>query len=250
MVLAPRLAPAGESGSTGMTGLPITMSKFLTATILLLTAGPAFGQALGREATPADRAEGKRPQEKPVEPPVLPEDPSAAPPAVEEGGSPWIDFEWLEFEPRVGLAIFTGDFKIDPTAHFSLLLRAPMPWLSPGSDSAGDYFGIWGELTVLPSVERDLNPPPDDNSGTVFFFNLGLDYTFLRNQSLVLMGQLGVQYALWGGIADMSDGLGGVVGLDAGFYLGSGLSATLGTQAVRAEEDQILLVSLGLLVEF
>lgn len=215
------------------------------------------GLTRGDPAAPAEAAaQQDRPpetppvvQETPPERPLLQEEPPPRPSLLEEDLGGFIDFEWLELHPRVGIAVFGGDFEIDPSPHISLLARAPMPWLSPDSNPGGDYFGVFAEVSVLPSIERNLNPAPDNNSGTAFLINFGFDYTFLRNQSLLLMVQGGVQYGYWGGIADLDDGLAGLAGLDTGIHIGSGLTITAGGQAVFAD-DMIFLGSLGLLIEF
>ena len=166
-------------------------------------------------------------------------------------GSPFLDFEWLEIQPRVGLAIFSEDFHIDPSPVISVLARVPMPWLTPGSDPDGEYFGVWADLTLLPQVERDLDPEPVSPTGSPVFISVGIDFTLLRNQSLFLLMRYGGQYATYGGVTNLTQGFGNVAGLHTGFYMGSGITLTLGTDAVFGNAgDNIMLNYLGMLIEF
>lgn len=167
----------------------------------------------------------------------------------ESGGL--LDFEWLELQARVGIAVFSDTFRIDPSPQISLLLHAPMPWLSPSSDPGGDYFGAFVELTVVPGAERDLDPPPNGTSGTILLVNLGIDFTLLRNQSLLALLRAGGQYASYGGIADLNDGFAPLAGAELGVYLGGGLTLALAGEAAFVDDgDTILLGSLGLVIEF
>lgn len=179
------------------------------------------------------------------------ETPRLADPAEEDSGVPWVDFDWLEFEPRVGFALFTEDYHIDPSPLLCFHAHAPMPWLSPDSDIGGEYFGLWAELTLLPRAERDIEPEPDTPSGTFLFVGLGIDFTLLRNQSLYLSLQTGTQYGMYGGVTDMTDGFASVAGITGGIYMGSGLTLTFGTEVVFAHAgDRMYWNSLGLLIEF
>lgn len=212
----------------------------------------AAAQAAPQELRSLEDPSGKRRQDteqKPPAPTLVQEEPSAWLGASDDGGG-LLDLEWLEMQPKVGLAVFSDDFKIDPSPAISLLFHAPMPFLTL-SDPGDEHFGAFFELTVLPSVERDLNPPPDKTSGAVILVSAGLDYTLLRNQSLYLVVSGGIQYASYGGISDLSDGIGGMGGLSAGVYLGGGLTLALSGEYVFADDGNYIgLGSLGLVVEF
>jgi len=212
--------------------------------------------SLSAQSAPAEVATAPRDKPKPQEekqpPPLRREEPPLPPMRLEEdGGGGFIDLEWLEIQSRVGIAFFSDSYKIDPSPQVSLLLHAPMPWLSPSSDPGGEYFGIFMELTVLPVVERNLDPPPDKTSGTCLFVSLGLDFTILRNQTFFLTVQAGGQYGTYGGISDLSNGLAAVAGINFGVYVGGGLTLTLAQEVVFADGDNhILMSSLGLVIEF
>jgi hypothetical protein len=212
----------------------------------LLLLGALLGPAAPDDAAPA--AAPKKQEEKPPEAPP----PAPAPaPILEEQGLPWIDFDWVDFQPRVGLALFSDDYRMDPAPYFSLLAHVPVPLLSPGSDPGGEYFGLFAEAAFIPRVERDLDPEPDDPSGMVLLASLGFDFTLLRNQSLYLVVQGGAQYGWYGGISDMDDGIASMAGLAGGIFLGKGCTLTLGSEVVFAHAgDRIYLNSLGLLIEF
>lgn len=195
--------------------------------------------ALLLTAPPPD---GDRPQEEPPPRLTLRE----APP-----DPPWIDFEWLELQPRAGMAWFSDDFRIDPVPFVTLGAHVPVPLFSPNSNPGGEYLGIFADVSVVPRVERDLNPPPSDDAGMLVFAGGGLDFTLLRNQSLYLLIQGGAQYGFYGGIEGLENGVAGIAGLTGGVYLGAGLTATVGSQVVFGQAgDKIVLSSVGLLIEF
>lgn len=213
----------------------------------LLALGLLAGPAAGDDAKPA-AARGKQ-EEKPAETPAP--SPEIRAPRLDSDDLPWIDFGWIELQPRVGLALFTEDYHIDPSPYLSLLAHAPLTLLSPSSDPGGEYFGVFAEASFFPQVTRDIDPEPDSPSGSVLLFNMGIDFTLLRNQSLYLVVMGGFQYAWYGGITDMTNGFGSMAGLSAGVYLGKGLTATLGSEvAFGAAGDRIYMNSLGLLIEF
>jgi hypothetical protein len=213
----------------------------------LLVLGLLAGPAPGDDAKPP-AAPGKQ-EEKPAE--TLPAPLEIRAPALEDEDLPWIDFDWIEIQPRVGLALFTEDYHIDPSPYFSLLAHVPLTLLSPSSDPGGEYFGLFAEANFFPQVTRDIDPEPDNPSGSILVFNMGFDFTLLRNQSLYLVLQGGAQFAWYGGITDMNDGFGSMAGLSAGVYLGKGLTATLGSEvSFGTGGDRIYMNSLGLLIEF
>lgn len=218
----------------------------LAAAVFALATG--LGGALFAQADPVAKAKA---QEEKQPAPVLQEEPLPRSLRLEEEGGGLLDLEWLEMQPRLGLAFFSDTYKIDPSPHVSLLFHAPMPWLSPPSDPGGEYFGVFLELTALPSVERNLDPPPSHSSGSCLFVSAGIDFTLLRNQSLFLVLQAGGQYGSYGGIADLDDGFAGVAGINLGVYVGGGLTLALAPEAIFADSDNyILLGSLGLVIEF
>ena len=226
------------------------MKRLLVPAFVLAT---GLGSSLLAQA-PDSNAVAARPRQEEKQPvPVPPpqEEPLPRELRIEEDSGGFLDLEWLEIQARVGIAIFSDTYKIDPSPQVSLLFHAPMPWLSPSSDPGGEYFGLYAEATLVPSVERDLDPPPSGTKGSIVMFGAGIDFTFLRNQSLFLTLQAGVQYCSYGGIADLDDGIAPVVGLNAGVYVGGGLTLALAPEMIFVDDgDSILLASLGLVIEF
>jgi hypothetical protein len=161
-----------------------------------------------------------------------------------------VDFDWLELQPHVGMAIFTEDYHIGPSPFLSILARAPVPLLSLGGPD-DEYFGMFAEAGFMPSVSRDIFPKLDKASGSIMFGTFGLDFTFLRNQSLFLGIKVGAQYAWYGGITDLVNGFATMGGFDAGVYLGSGMTLTLAPEVIFGNAgDRIYLASVGMLIEF
>lgn len=167
-----------------------------------------------------------------------------------EGGG-FLDLDWLELQVRIGLGVFSEDYRIDPSPFIGIATHAPLPWLSPASDPSGEYFGLFLDLSLFPSIERTLDPAPDNNSGMILLLGLGLDFTVIRNQTLYLALQAGVQYAWYGGIEGLQNGFQPLGGLMFGVHLGSGMTLTTALAASFGNAgDSILTASLGLIFEF
>lgn len=162
-----------------------------------------------------------------------------------------LDLGWLELQPRLGMGVFTEDFHIDPSPYVSVLARAPVPWLSPDSDLAGDYFGIFAEVTLFPRVERDLEPEPEEPSGSCLFISLGLDFTLIRSGGLLVTLQAGGVYGWYGGISNLEDGWASQAGLTVGVTLGRGITFIGSPEVVFAHAgDRVYLGSVGLQIGF
>ena len=206
--------------------------------------GPASLGVLDLE--PTEKRPDRHQQEEPLD--GLPQEMELS---REKQGSPFVDLRWMDLEIRAGLAVFSEDYKIDPSPAVSFLLRAPLTCLSPDSDPDGEYFGVYADLAFLPRLDRDLDPEPADPTGTGLLISMGMDFTFVRNQSLLLLVRGGGQYGTYGGITGMLEGFAPVVGLETGLDLGPGMSLTLSSDIVFAGAgDTILLTYLGLLIEF
>ena len=142
-----------------------------------------FLKSLGlQELEPTGNDQEPRPQEDPLDGLSQEEELSR-----EKQGSRFIDFRWLDLELRVGLAVFSEDYKFDPSPAVSLLFRAPLTCMSPDSDPDGEYFGVYVDLSVIPGLDRDLDPAATEPKGTGTLISLGMDYTFVRNQSLLFI---------------------------------------------------------------
>ena len=225
------------------------MTTFLFAALLALSADGLAAPA-DDETRPAPAPDARR-QEEPAPKPAVQADPERAPLLRDDLGGGLLDFDWLELHVRAGIAMFADDFRIDPTFQVSVLFHAPMPWLSPASDPGGDYFGVFLGGTLIPGVERDLNPAPSDADGNIILIQGGVDFTVIRNQSVYLTVEAGGQYAMYGGIADLSDGLGVLAGVNGGVHIGSGLTLGLGLESIFVDNgDRIDLLSLDLVIEF
>jgi hypothetical protein len=186
-----------------------------------------------------------KPQENPLR------EPERMPARLEEEGLPWVDFDWFELQPRLGIAAFSSDYRIGTSFCFSLVGHVPIPAISLGGNPEAEHFGLFAEVNVIPGVKRDLNPAPSHSSGTIFLASAGVDYTFLRNQTLYLAAEVGVQYGYYGGIADLKNGIAPVVGFAGGVYLGKGMTLTGGPEVILGKSSShIILGSLGLLIEF
>lgn len=165
-------------------------------------------------------------------------------------GRSFIDFEWLELCPRMGVVSFSEDYHSDPSFSGSLLARAPMPWLSPASDPRGEYFGAFAELS-LAQVDRDIDPEPEDPDGLSFFFTVGIDFTLLRGERWLFMVHGGLQYASYGGVTDLDSGFGGLFGATAGVKVSDGITVTYTPEIAFANAgDWLFFNFFGVMIEF
>jgi len=165
-----------------------------------------------------------------------------------EEGSSFIDFDWLEMQPRVGMAIFSDDYHIDASPSFGVQFRAPMTCLSPGSNPHGEYFGVFAEADAM-FIERTIRV--DDPKGVALLLTFGFDYSLFRDGTWLLMIRGGAQYATYGGVSDLEDGFGAVAGLSIGLTLSRSLSLTLCPEMVFGQAgDNIILGYAGMVIEF
>lgn len=168
--------------------------------------------------------------------------------AVERTGRPVLDLEWAEVGLRAGLAVFSRDFEADPAPSLSLHARAPMPWLSPRSRPNAELFGAFVQLGAA-TIERDLRV--EDPEGTAFFLAVGVDFTFVRDGTWLLMAHAGPQYASYGGVSGLDDGLGLLAGVRGGLELGRGVSITGGPEvALGGGGDRVVFAYVGVLIDF
>jgi hypothetical protein len=179
------------------------------------------------------------------------QDPLKTEPLPSQGTSNAIvDLEWLDLTPGVGLASYSSKFRADPALAFSLRAHAPMPWLSPSSDAKGEYFGLFAEA-AFSMIDRELSPIVSDRSGLCTFLSVGVDFSFLRDPTWILVGRAGVVYAHYGGVADLNSGLGPLVGATLGVQLSGKLAVTLSPELVLGDSgSHVLLTTLGVLIQF
>jgi hypothetical protein len=165
-------------------------------------------------------------------------------------GSLFIDLDRLEVEPRLSLVLYGGDAEADPEAGIGVLARAPMPWLSPRHNARGDYWALFVEFTVT-QMDRDLDPPAQDTSGTVVFFGFGVDYTIVRSKRFLLLAQGGFEYGNFGGIEETDDGVALLLGGLAGYRLSNRIWVSYNPQMhLGFSGDWAFLNQLGITITF
>jgi len=200
---------------------------------------------LERRIGPDSETPAKPQQEDPR--PQRPDGPVQAP---EGSSTPWIDFEWFELHVRAGMAIFSKEFHIDPSPAFVIEGRAPMPWLSPSSNPDGDYFGAFAELGFA-TIKRTIQPAVDKPSGAMISLTVGMDYSIIRNTTWILIVRAGLQYVTYGGVTDLKDGIGPMVGLTAGITISRSVSITLSPEYIMGGSgDNVILGTLGVGIDF
>lgn len=183
-------------------------------------------------------------QEETAPPPERPD----ALAAVEGARRPVLDLDWAEVGVRAGMAFFSGDFEADPSPSVAVHARAPMPWLSPASRANAELFGAFVQLGAAP-IDRDLRV--EDPDGTAFFLAVGADFTFVRDGTWLLMAHAGPQYASYGGVSGLDDGLGLLLGARGGVDLGRGLSITGGPEvSFGGGGDRVAFMYVGVLLDF
>jgi hypothetical protein len=200
---------------------------------------------LGGSAEGGEKKESRQ-QEDPN--PQRPQTPVPAP-QVDEGSS-FIDFDWLELNTHIGMAIFSKKFHIDPSVCLGVEARAPILWLAPSDNPDGDYLGAFTELTVA-IIKRTIEPEVDKPSGAMIALTVGLDYTIIRNSTWLVLVKAGFQYATYGGVTDLEDGIAPMAGLTAGVTVSRSVSITLSPEYVRGRKgDSIMMGFVGVTFDF
>jgi len=193
---------------------------------------------------PAPAGEKKPQQEDPT-----PQRPTEPVPAPEEPGTPLIDFDWLELHVRIGMAVFSKEFHIDPSPAFAIEGRAPIPWLSPSWNPDGDYFGAFAQLSFM-VIKRTIEPEVDKPNGAAIALTVGLDYTILRNTTWMILVRAGVMYATYGGVTDLEDGMGPMVGATLGLTVSRSVSITVAPEYVFGDGDNMIMGMVGIAIDF
>jgi hypothetical protein len=204
---------------------------------LIATAGPLFSDGISAPRVVLG-------QEVPEPPPPAAQEPEAE-------GEPLLDFGRLELAPRLTLMVPSEDFEADPIFGGGLSVRVPSPWLSRGLlGLESDDFGAFVEIDAA-RIERDTEPELEDPNGALFFVTLGLDYTILRDDTFLLMGQAGLQYGHFGGVTDLDNGISVLLGGVGGIQLTEGLWVTASPQIALADAgDFIFFAHLGVQISF
>jgi hypothetical protein len=163
---------------------------------------------------------------------------------------PIVDFDWLELSPSAGFVVYSSKYRADPEAGLEIRAHVPMPWLSPADDPIGEYFGLYASAGFAP-IDRELSPTVSRRRGLTSYYSLGLDYSFLRDESWILLGRAGIAYAYYGGVADLKSGFGPTVGLSAGYHLSGKLALTYNPELIFGDSGSLVFFNtLGLLIQF
>jgi hypothetical protein len=206
----------------------------------------AGGVDLDRRLAGLGATDSEKPQQEDPRP-QRPQEPLAPPP---QEGSKIIDFEWMELIPRVGLAAFSPKYHINASPTFEIEARAPLVLLSPSSNPDGDYFGVFAQLNVT-SIKRTIEPTLDKPSGMMASLGFGIDYTFFRNDTWLLLARLGLEYTTYGGVSDLKNGGQVMIGLTTGLSLSRSMVLTVTPEVMYAKTGDYLLLGLvGIAVEF
>jgi hypothetical protein len=202
---------------------------------------------LERRVGPDAVSEEKKPQQEDPKP-QRPDAPLA--PAPQEPSTPFIDLDWLELHVRVGMAKFSKEFHINASPAFAVEARAPISFLAPASNPDGDYFGVFGQLEAA-VIKRTIQPQVDKPSGAMISLGVGVDYTILRNSTWMVLARAGILYVTYGGVTDLKDGIGPMVGIEAGLTVSRSVSIVLAPEYVKGGSgDNIIFGTLGVVIDF
>jgi len=176
--------------------------------------------------------------------------PRPEPGSVASKETPVVDLDWLELTPGVGFSVYSSKYRANPAPAFLLAARAPLPWLSPASDPRGEYFGVFASAAFM-TIDRDLSPSVDHRRGMASFYSLGLDYSFLRDSTWILIGRGGLLYAYYGDIADLHSGFGFMVGASAGIQISAKTGLTYSPELLFGKSGSLVFLNtLGLSIQF
>jgi len=211
----------------------------MSLTTLILSLALAQSDADPRAALPLamalDEPRAQEGQDRKPEP--FPPTQTAAPKSP-----PLVDLEWLELTGGVGVAVFSHDYLAGPSASFLVSAHAPLPWLSPGSDPKGEYFGLFLEAAFA-TIDRDLSPTIQHRRGVAAFTTLGMDYSVIRDSSWILMARAGALYAYYGDIAQLNSGVGGTAGAVAGIQISGKMSLTYQPEAFFGKGGSLIFLN-------
>ena len=170
------------------------------------------------------------------------------PPA--QADRPIIDFEWLELTPSVGLAVYSSKFLSDPGLAICVRAHAPIPLFSPPGNVVKEYFGAFAQVEFT-TIDRDMSHTVSHRKGVASFLSVGLDYTFVRDTTWLLVGRAGIMYAYYGGIADLQNGVGPMIGLSAGVQISGSMAIAYTPELMLGDTGSHIFVNtIGLLIQF
>jgi hypothetical protein len=164
--------------------------------------------------------------------------------------TPIVDLDWLELTPAIGFSVYSANYRANPAPAFQLAARAPLPWLSPAGDPKGEYFGVFAEAAFM-TIDRDLSSSVDHRRGLASFYSLGMDYSVIRDTTWILIARGGLLYAYYGDIADLSSGLGFMVGASAGVQLSAKTGISYSPELLFGKSGSLVFLNtLGLSIQF
>jgi len=198
----------------------------------------------GAEAAVVEKSE-KRQQEDPR--PQRPQEPRQNP--EEAPAASWIDFDWLELHVRAGMAKFSPTYHINMSPAIAIEGRAPVTILAPADNPDGDYFGLFAELDVA-IIKRTIQPQVAKPSGAMMALTVGADFTIFRNATWLVLVRGGIQYATYGGVTDLHDGMAPMVGVTAGLTITKGVAITVSPAYILGKSDSIILGLVGVEIDF
>ncbi|HEX7902094.1 MAG TPA: hypothetical protein VF950_30320 [Planctomycetota bacterium] len=171
-------------------------------------------------------------------------------PAKPEPCGALIDLRRLEVDLLAGAMVYSGDFESDPQALGLVYLRAPLPWLSRyvlGFEC--DVLGAFAQAGAG-SIDRDLEPLPDQPDGTVGLAAVGMEASLVPEDAWRLRIQGGLDYVHFGDVDGVDSGAGLLLGINAGAALSDRVWISLLPQAHFGGEDAIFTLSAGLSIRF
>ena len=124
---------------------------------------------------------------------------------------PFADFSKMEFGGFAGVVGYSSDFEARPSYVFGITTRLPLP---------GMPLGEWGAFAqvFLGYINRDIPFYYSRKEGNWYGVGVGADYTFIKGDIFFLRAQLGVMYAQWNNIQALDNGMGILIGAEAGFF--------------------------------
>jgi hypothetical protein len=192
----------------------------------------------------------EEPRTRAVQEPSQERFPRSEPARPAQAERPFVDFDWLEVTPSVGVASYSSAFLAGPSLAVSVRAHVPMPWLSPSGRVVQESFGLFFEASFM-GIERDLSPTVSHRSGLASSYCLGVDYAIVRDGTWLLVARAGLAYVYYGGIHDLKSGLGPLVGLSAGVQISRSMAITYNPELVFGGSGSwILLNTVGVDIQF
>jgi hypothetical protein len=160
---------------------------------------------------------------------------------------PLFDFRNSQMNLAIGGVLWGGDFEADPDFAAAASYRVPMPALPT------ERFGIFVEL-FAGHIARDLPDYYEDTEGIYFGGVLGVDFSFVKSNDWMLLGQVGLAYVNFNDITGTENGMGLMVGLEGGTRISwdrrSNSWFTVSPQLFYDSNDYFLVLFVGIAFGF